>query len=123
MSIAVKLQSAVDRAFTTISDLVYKGELIPKAQGGYDWNENTVVGSRPKRTPIDVIFYEESRSLDRSDAAGGGSNTIEYKAVVKSIEFNNGLYDRIIIEGDEYDIESFKDSLVVTELTLTRVAR
>jgi hypothetical protein len=123
MSIAVQLQNAVDRAFNSLSDLVYDGFLIPKKQGGYDWSTSEVTGSSGSRKPIKVIFYQESRSIERGDASTGGTNAINYKAIVKASEFDNRLYDRIEVQGDSYEIDSFDDYLVVTELVLKRVSR
>jgi hypothetical protein len=124
MSIAVRLQNAVDTAFLKLSDLVYPATLISRKQSGFDWNTNKLTGSASTR-PVEVIFYNERKKTAGSegDSNLNSSPTIIYKALIRSVDFDMGLYSQIKVENDIYEIDEYEDHLVIVELTLKRVSR
>lgn len=109
MSLKAKIQSAVDKAFSAVGDLVVLAVLSSKEVTGYNFITGEV-DSSPSTLTVEVILQTTSKP----------SGVAFQSTVILKSGFDVSIYDTLEIAGKSYNITDYTDDGFIITLTLVR---
>jgi len=112
MSLVSTIEAAVEKAFTSLGDLVKKGTLEKEEYSSFDFlTGQTTVDTSTK--VVDIILTEvTSKEKDGMDSYSAPQSQV----LVKTKDIGFSRYTRITIQGIEYRIEEIKQYEGITVL-------
>ena len=109
MSLRNKINTAVDKAFLAVGDLVQQGKLSSKAVSGFDFASGEVT-SRSSTAYVDVIVTVTNKP------SGEG---YKVEALMKS-GVDLSIYDTLTVDNNKYNIADYADDGFVIKVNLVR---
>lgn len=109
MSLTSKVTAAVNKAFTSLGDLIDTGTLSSKAVSGYNFSTGSTVSTASSKT-VDVIIQSTKNK--------SGEGFIVSALIKSGIDIS--VYDTLTIEDNVYNIIDFDDNGFIIEAIIVK---